>query len=96
MGKRRKICTIIFALIPESINTMNLAGFLTWFDFVFLPIFADSGLCSRTLTKPVMNLTAAGTVPDSHRIPFYLASVMENQVTKFADESSQIILLRQE
>lgn len=29
-------------LFPKAL-IMNLAGFLTWFGFVFLPIFADSG-----------------------------------------------------
>lgn len=53
-------------LFPKAFRYVLLAGLLTCFSFRAFPSF-DSGLVKR---KPLAKLTAAGTVPDLHRIPF--------------------------
>ena len=72
--RTKKKCLLFFAFIPEGCEFNALAGLLTYSLFAGLPIIPlnDSGTGwakSDSLSESI-ELTAAGTVPDSHRIPF--------------------------
>jgi hypothetical protein len=57
---------IIFALVP---STFTMAGLLTFPDLMSFPS-RQTGTVDNELIKSLNGITAAGTVPDSHRIPF--------------------------
>lgn len=57
---------MVFALVPSS---YTMAGLLTFPDLMSFP-FRNSGTVDNELIKSLNGITAAGTVPDFHRIPF--------------------------
>jgi hypothetical protein len=50
-----------------------LAGFLTYSVLSAFPLHVNSG---KVVLKTLVELTVAGTVPDSDRIPFYATNRM--------------------
>jgi len=52
-----------------------LAGLLTYFFFAGLPVSIYILTVARDEQRINLKLTAAGTVPDFHRIPFLIPSI---------------------
>jgi hypothetical protein len=65
-GKRGPVLIPFLAFYPK-LELVNLAGLLTCSLFDAFPL---PGGCSGLYSKSYKELTAAGTVPDFHRIPF--------------------------
>ncbi len=74
MMRTRRKCLLFFAFIPEGCEFNALAGLLTYSLFAGLPIIplndSGAGWAKSDSLNESIELTAAGTVPDFHRIPF--------------------------
>ncbi len=67
--REKEMHPFFFAFFPKATNQLEMAGLLTYSLFIaFPPGIPGSGIA--VINKPLKELTAAGTVQDSHLIPF--------------------------